>query len=408
VAPIAAFYTLLSQVSVNVPFLDDYDTILGFLVAKSDPQATGSGWQDLVAPHLEHRLALLRAVALALASLKGAVDFRTLAWLGNLGVLALALLLLAVFRKQAPFSARILAFVPATWILFQPQYWNAFFWATSSLSNLWVLPFGLLCFHGLGQPGRSAFILSMASGGLAVLAQANGLLVLPIGTLILLRGHRWQAAAIWAVFSLVVALAYGAGLERPDGSIGILESLGRPTVWLYALYFLGAAAGFGAPLPSLLAGLAILIVTAGVLPRAMKYNTALSGLLLLVVASGLLNALGREFIAGADYALGAVRYRFYGSAAIALAYLAAFEGLSTPRIRRRVLATAIPVSLAFGIGSYAIRTEKAYETSARLEQGLARWERDGQGLRYPHSEKAGEILKKAIASGIYRPGNLDH
>ena len=64
-------------------------------------------------------------------------------------------------------------------------------------------------------------------------------------------------------------------------------------------------------------------------------------ILLLVVASGLLNALGREFIAGADYALGAVRYRFYGSAAIALAYLAAFEGLSTPRIRRRVLARAL-------------------------------------------------------------------
>ena len=377
------------------------DTVLGFL------ESTPSGWTRLVEAHVEHRLLLLRVATLALVALFGEVDFRTLAWLGNLGVLTLSVFLFAGFRKDASWGARIVTFSPATWFLFQPQYWDSFFWATASLSNLWVLPMALACFGALGRTGGAAFLLALAAGCVAALTQANGLLVLPIGALLLLRNGRHREAALWIVFSLLLAGAYAAGLQRPEGSVGILESLLRPSVWQYALYFIGAAGGFGSPLPSALVGLAILAIAAWGLPRSTKANPGLAGLLLLVVASGLLNALGREFIAGPDYALGAARYRFYGSAALALAYLVGIETLIRPRARHWAFAVGVSLALAFAVNSYRLDTPRALVNATRLEQGFERWTQQRRGLRHPHPDRASAILEAAIASGIYRPQTSD-
>ena len=177
-APAIAFYVLLLGTVVNVPYLDDYDTILRFLEGERSVS-------ELLAPHVEHRLAGVRIVSGAILALTGEIDFRLLALVGNLGVLATASVLYLGFRPKSGRPGKALAFVPASWFLFQPQYWDSFFWATSALSNLWVLPISGLAFIALLHRGPMTVTIAMALAAVAALTQANGLLCLPIGLVLL-------------------------------------------------------------------------------------------------------------------------------------------------------------------------------------------------------------------------------
>lgn len=395
-APALAFYGLLAATAVNVPYLDDYDTILDFLEG-------GRSIPELVAPHVEHRLAGVRSIASVAVALCGEVDFRLLAFWGNLGVLATAAVLYLGFRPRAATPEKLLAFAPASWFLFQPQYWDSFFWATSSLSNLWVLPISGLCFVCLVHRNPVAVLIAMLLATTAALTQANGLLCLPIGLGLLGLQHRGRAAAAWGVFAFVLGWAYASGLSLPDGHPGSRIALEGSDALLYALNFLGAAGGFGIPTASTLVGLAITASAVAVAPSALRRNPAPYALLLLIVASAILNALGREFISGPDYALAATRYRFYGSIALAVTYLAWAEALDAGRLRQVFVIAGVAAAMAFGMASYDIGIERSRSVSLRLERGMNHWQRTGQGLAHPDAERAHAILGRAIASGLYRP-----
>jgi len=400
-APAIAFYSLLSGTTVNVPYLDDYDTILRFLEGERSVS-------ELLAPHVEHRLAGVRVVASTALSLTGEIDFRLLSFVGNLGVLATASVLYLGFRPKADRPGKVLAFVPASWFLFQPQYWDSFFWATSALSNLWVLPVSGLAFIALLHRGGIAVATAMALTTVASLTQANGLLCLPIGLVLLAFQHRGRAAAGWIAFSLALGGAYASGLALPDGHPGSLSALGSSPVLLYALNFLGAAGGFGIPWASTAVGLAVVVSVVVLAPSAMGRNPALYALLLLVTASAVLNGLGREFISGPDYALGATRYRFYGSAALAITYLLWVEGLGPSRLRRAFVASGIAAAVAFGVASFAIGIEQARTVSTRLERGIVNWPHSLRGLAHPDAKSAHDILGRAVSAGIYRTPQSSH
>lgn len=395
-APAIAFYALLAGTTVNVPYLDDYDTILRFLEG-------GRRVPELLAPHVEHRLAGVRAVASTAVALSGEIDFRLLAVVGNLGVLATAAVLYLGFRPRAETPEKLLAFVPASWFLFQPQYWDSFFWATSALSNLWVLPISGLAFVALLHRKPIALAVAMTLAVVAALTQANGLLCLPIGLGLLGLQRRGRAATVWAVFSLALGGAYASGLSLPDGHPGSLAALGNGAVLLYALNFLGAAGGFGIPAASIAVGLAIVVSAAVLASSALRRNPAPYALLVLVTASAVLNGLGREFISGPDYALGATRYRFYGSAALAITYLSWVEGLEAGRLRQVFIAVGVAASIAFGIASFDIGIEQSRVVSQRLERGVVNWQHTGRGLAHPEAESAHDILGRAVATGLYRP-----
>ena len=400
-APAIAFYSLLSGTTVNVPYLDDYDTILRFVEGERSVS-------ELLAPHVEHRLAGVRVVASTALALTGEIDFRLLAVAGNLGVLATATVLYLGFRPKADSPGKLLAFVPASWFLFQPQYWDSFFWATSALSNLWVLPISGLAFIALLHRQPIAVAAAMALTTVAALTQANGLLCLPIGLVLLAFQHRGRAAAAWIAFGLALGGAYASGLALPDGHPGGLSALGSGSVILYALNFLGAAGGFGIPSASTAVGLAVAASAVVLAPSAMARNPALYALLLLVTASAVLNGLGREFISGPDYALGATRYRFYGSAALAITYLLWAEGLGAGRLRRAFVASGIAAAMAFGIASFALGIEQARAVSTRLERGIVNWPYSRRGLAHPDAQSAHDILGRAVSAGIYRAPQSNH
>ena len=403
-APIITYYGLLAGTTVNVPYLDDYDTILAYLLADRVAATPMDRLDLLFETHVEHRIALVRGAALVSHAATGAVDFRWLAWLGNLGLVALTAGLFGVFRRHDTTTNRLLLFAPVGFLLFQPQFWDAWFWATSSLSNLWVLPMALVTFMALDRGTPLALLLASGLGIITVLTQANGLLVLPVGCGVLLLGRKPRPALAWAVFGTAVALLYTLNLERPPGSRTIGESLASLIPILhYAINFLGAATGFGNSIASFVAGIFIGFSALFLCARQGRRNPPLYGLFLLLLASALLNAFAREHIRGSDYALDTWRYRSYASAALAVTYLAWAESAWTLRHRQAWVSIALAVGIAFNTLSYVSYASKAQSVATQLERGLANWQNTGRGLRHPHPTRSNEILAAAVREGLYQP-----
>ena len=403
-APIVTYFGILPATSVNIPYLDDYDTILGYLQADQTAGTLSQRLQLILEPHVEHRLAFVRGIALLSVTTTDTVDFRLLAWWGTLGLLALTGALFRVFRQREATTDRLLLFLPVSFLLFQPQAWDAWFWATSSLSNLWVLPLALLTFIALDRGTTRMFFLAFGLGAVTVVTQANGLLVLPIGCGILLLRRKSLAALVWAAFSILITVLYWQNLSLPSSSPTMNEIVSSLIPILhYAVNFLGSAAGFGNPIASFLAGILIISSAVFFCIRGGRRNLPLLALLALLISSALLNAVAREHIGGPDYALEAPRYRSYAAAVLAVTYLAWAESAWTFRQRQIAVAVALAIGIAFNTASYAVYLGKAQSVAKRLEQGLEHWEYFGRGLRYPHPARANAILAAAVRDGLYHP-----
>jgi len=398
--PALAFCALVAANAVNVPYLDDYDTVLLFL---EGPASLG----DWFAPHVEHRPVVLRLVAEASAALSGSVDFRVLAFVGNAGVLALAAVLYRGFRPTAALPVKSLAFVPAAWFLFQPQSFDSIFWATSSLSNGWVLALCGAGFLALEKRGPIGVALAALCVTFAVGAQANGLVALPVGLAVLVAQRRPAASLAWLAFAIGLAALYAIGLALPDGHPGLGEALSRPGVFAYALAFLGAAGGFGHPATALAVGAALLLSALFLSRTGFRHRPVLPALLWVVIGSAVLNALGREFIAGPDFAVSTVRYRSYGAAALACAYLAWVQSLAPGSLRKAFVAAGISAGVAFGVASFAFGIERSTPLAERLKIGIMAWPATSRGLRHPDPQYAAERLERAVSVGRYRPPRTD-
>ena len=115
-APIVTYFAILTATSVNIPYLDDYDTILGYLQADQTAGSLSQRLQLILEPHVEHRLAFVRGIALLSVATNATVDFQLLAWWGNLGLLALTGALFGVFRRSEAVTDRLLLFLPVSFL----------------------------------------------------------------------------------------------------------------------------------------------------------------------------------------------------------------------------------------------------------------------------------------------------
>jgi hypothetical protein len=79
----------VEALAVDFPYLDDYHDVLDSLGKVRASATVPQEAAVIFSQHNEHRLARRRAVALTCWAVQGRVAFRTLIWLGNLGLLAL-------------------------------------------------------------------------------------------------------------------------------------------------------------------------------------------------------------------------------------------------------------------------------------------------------------------------------
>ncbi len=242
------FYTVLFRRALNIPIFDEYDALLNFLnelVQLKTISARTSYF--LASQHCEFKLFFMHGLGCLQYYLSGHIDFRLLSAIGNGFVLLLAILLWKMFLPHRDFASRLALFIPVSWLIFQFQYFECLNWAIGGLQHVAGLVFSLGAICLLVRGERWAYYNAAAFFILAVSSDGAGLLLVPIGLLILALGRHYRRAAGWLVISAACIFAYayrynvmqsGAHAHRSIFSVAMGF---RPD---YVIAFMGCAASY--------------------------------------------------------------------------------------------------------------------------------------------------------------------
>ncbi len=302
--PVIVFALVWQYYAVNVPKWDDH--ALRAYLYYSDQETTFAGKvYQLFRQHNEHRIVYDRLVALLDYWVFGKLSYVHLMVVGNLSLVGL----LWVFGTVLVRAGKPLVYaLPVALLLFNLSHWENMFWGMAALQNFSVVFWVVLTIYLLIYSNN--WMLAATTALLATLTSGNGLLVWPIGFVLLLlqmpvaplrsAGVANRPARLllgWIVAAAFVGTLYFTGFEKPAGNPpdrGSLTDLLRG--WLA---FTGAAAeAFSATSPlsaSIRLGGLMLLATLGVL-----------GWSLWISGFGIVHALQHQFGLGRRFA-GAVR-----------------------------------------------------------------------------------------------------
>ncbi len=432
--PAILFYTVLFRQALNIPLFDDYDALLDFLNQMTELR-TGPAKASyfLVAQHNEYKLFFERGLAWLELIFSGHIDLRFLCALGNGFVLLLGILLWKMFLpNHKNLAFRLAFFVPISWLLFQLQYIGTLNWAMGSLQNFPVLFFSLGAIYLLVRETRWGFCAALVFLVLAIASSGNGLLLVPIGILILVANHTYVRVMSWLAVSAGCIGAYAYHYNTMSSQSPVHDSIFAALMGLRLLFviaFIGNAAAFpinqhflgvGAILCPFL-GVVLCIFFFYLVRRGYSQRNPLVSYCVLFL---LLTAVG---VAGLRSDLGLMqslssRYGIYSALFLIFAWVAIVEEFlqykSAPLRRNGALLSAIAVSVLFCLGMDVGGWHYSIDRNRKLVRGMAVYEHPispdsiaGPILPMPHQPARSDAvdlqsratLTKSIALGIYRP-----
>jgi hypothetical protein len=383
----------------NVPFWDDYDTILVSTLAL---HRTGDWLPFLFGPHVDHIIMPVRLLGELQWLLFGHIDFRWYIYLGNLSLFGLYLCWRATFPTL---RERPLWHWMAALALFNFSYHEASTWATTAMSSLPVLVLAWASLLCLTRRTRGMFVLALASATAAALTHGIGLLLFAAGVLVLMPHRRWRALSVWLVMGTLL-LAFDIFMRHycaidtgiPNASNLLLT---RPhIVAAYGLAFVGAGLK---TLP--LAITAAVILLAGLAVAWWRVPAVRSPLLLSWTALLLLTVLAATW-SRASMGIGTAlssRYALYGCMLLAL-----WIGMLGTKLDElpgkpwHYLTAVLALAMTWmGVASYL---ENKTEMSQRFERNLA-MEAVPRGcsvFAYPDQSHAAQTIAEALTEGLVR------
>lgn len=414
--PCIIFYLLIGPLFLKVPFVDDFDAILNFIL-EADKVGT---WREKFAlafgQHNEHRIALLRLGALLQRTFVGHIDLIALSWTAAFLCFAFAgAVVLFLLRQSYELRDNVramwlpLAALPITLLVFQPSGFEGFLWPTVSLGSAAVVLAGWLAAVFLAKPSWTRLVGGVLCLALGVFSLGNGLALYPalLVSLVLYRRFFWAGA--WALGGALVCAAYFYGYYSPPGHPSVVESLNHiPRNVLYCLYFIGSALSFGNSWLALFWGVCVSGWVGWLTwKRGSVIPFPVYAFLLFLLGSVASNALARsEF--GVTYALTQNRYQFLSCLVLSFSALSFLH--YTILERRKWLQWSMPL-LVFLLWShlhfYRQTFPQLVAQSTQVHQGFRQWLVTGTGLRYPWPDRSGDIMMRAIDTGVYPLGERE-
>ncbi|MBD2752757.1 hypothetical protein [Spirosoma validum] len=213
--PVLCFSLLLFVYIVDVPWMDDIDAFLGFIIGYLDSQTVAEKFHWLLVPNNEHRILIGKLITLAMYKLTGTVNFRWLIFAAFAFLLGLLGVFYRVFRStQLP----LLAFVPVPFLLLQPQYYLTTTWAITSLQHQVVVAMVIATIYLLADGGRSRFAGGLGLQILTSFSMSNGLFGWVAGAVVLAMQRNWLRLAIWLVVGVITILLYFYDFQNAQGN----------------------------------------------------------------------------------------------------------------------------------------------------------------------------------------------
>lgn len=427
VVPILYFYWVLVREAINAPFLDDYDTPLGYLITLTHLKTFHEKVvYALTMQHNEYKLIFENVIFAVQYYMFGHhVNIPMLLFLGNLFVLGVfAVIVWDCYRPSEASSEQLLLLLPVAWLVFQLQYASMLDFTMSGLQNVAIVPFCLLTIKLLAEEKPAAFWLGLLSLCLAVFTSGNGIFLVPVGIAMLLQQKRYRYILPWAIVTCALCAVYlwgyhfGVSPKPQNSAIGARAA----AYWLFFLSFLGSsAARMVSYTPSVLLGIVFCGLLAwSVRARAHRNHQAIFYSIVFIFVTALGVAFTRSGLGVAESL--ASRYRIYSNLLIVFFYILGYRSLnrSTNRIPVRLYLTAVILfSVCFNVVSNHAGQRFLHERKTAIMCGMAEWEGRSAGLSLASSEGMsevtrrhmehhlfdpdGEVLKSAMESGIYTP-----
>ncbi len=374
--PVAIFWLCWGHLAVNVPKWDDHALKAYLLYSEQETTVSGKIYQ-LFRQHNEHRIVLDRMVTWLDYTLFGKLNYRHLMLLGNASLLGLLVVLGAVLHRTVRATGRgqtsgLLYLSPIAFLLFNLSSWENAFWGMAALQNfsvvLWVI--GSLYCLTVGWHLPAAIGL----GILATLTSGNGLLIWPIGAVILVLQRQYRALTGWGLSALIVIGLYFLGYENPEGNppargsvldffkgwlafngaAGEVFPLGNP---------FGICLMLGGILTAGVLGAALWVFVRNLLPYALSKTSQrpaagslfFVGCTAFLLGTGLIVAWSRVGF-GLDVLITS-RYKIYSLLLLAVAYVYAISQLA-PRWRSLAGAVGLAGSVAIAGLSYVVYADE--------------------------------------------------
>ncbi|EMO52187.1 hypothetical protein [Leptospira noguchii] len=207
------YFHTIRKYSVNFPFGDDYNTILGFLNLWEESDSKIS---ILFAQYNEHRLVFLRIVSLIYLKVFHTINFSHLILMGNTFIVLCILLLYYTIKDKRKF----ILISPIFLAIFNFSNWETQTWAMASLSNYPVIYFGFLSLYFLSKNKFINFVLGIFFAVIAVFCQGNGMFVFLSGVPLLFKNKSklffWLLIFIMIILLYFIIFPYTKPIEHPE------------------------------------------------------------------------------------------------------------------------------------------------------------------------------------------------
>jgi len=371
----------IKHYAVNVCAFDDIDEARLFGKLYTGHLSFG----DLFALHNEHRIFMARIAFLLFGVLThlNEVDMCYFSWF--LMCLTCFVFYLALVRIFTSRETALVALIPIVWVMFGLRQTENLIHGGNSFT-IFVILFFLLAIYFLATSTglRWRFALSVACGVLSTYSMANGLLVWPIGLIVMLwirqshpkemRRSYLRMAAIWCLVGIAVFLAYfisSPGIGGPSKTEFLLQhplsalryfvlAMGSLMYYKYPAYIFGLL---------LLPLFAFVLVTIVFQTKA-RLSTALSlSLILFGVSSAVLLAWSRLPYGSEEALVG--RYTTYTNPAIVGLYMGIIS-LKTKHIDVKPFLVGFLTSLM--VLGLAVSSITAVKIEAPKWTGIAKWQ----------------------------------
>lgn len=397
--PFAIFLVVLSRLWSNAPVWDDYFAVLYDAMVQLETKPLDRWWVFLVRPHNEHRIAVDRLVAWALAKGVGQIDFRAMMALGVSSIFGAGLLMWAQFRREVP----PILFLAAGLLLFQWSWFEAALTA-SSLVNLAVLSFAIASLYFAPRPGALAAAVCVAFAILAIGCQANGLFVLPIAAAGAVHAGLRPRAVLFAGVGIVAVGLYLVGYHGNVSHPSPLYALHHPVdaAQFFLIVVGGILPGLYGPtlMGALFIGVMLWLARAGV----WRKHPGAALWVVFILASAAAAAVGRVGF-GVVYTS---RYAIYSSALAAILLLSACAATGPWGGVRIGAALAVAAFACVGATWLSWPALRTYSVNGHRLMEAVPASPDVQvqryfGMFFPIEAKSAAWLADAQARGIYAP-----
>ncbi|GAB3046079.1 hypothetical protein GCM10027185_57440 [Spirosoma pulveris] len=222
--PILFFAVVWQYYAVNIPKWDDHALRAFLFYSDQEASLTGKIYQ-LFRQHNEHRIVYDRLITRLDYALFGRLNFIHLMLVGDLSLVGLLLVFTAALRRSMPSQQTVIYALPVAMLLFNLSQWENMFWGMASLQNFSVVLWVLAAFYFLSY--TRLWGLALVAATLATLTSGNGLMVWPIGFVILaLRIPAYAPATSrqlyrpllgWLTGAALVIVLYFTGFSKPEG-----------------------------------------------------------------------------------------------------------------------------------------------------------------------------------------------